>query len=222
MAAIDRWRSQGLRARSAEVELPEDPGELVLAVDAADPPTVTLRLERVDPPRPPASACCRVVPVWDVPGRADFRRSSREPTLTMRPQRALVGSVINDSEWQELFAQGRDLPARLGRGFDERVVEYGWLISRQIRGRVLDAGSVLNHRHVLERLLPTIANLTIATLAPEAATFVELGVSYLYGDVRELPFCDGWFDEVICLSTLEHVGMDMPSTGPMHRATPIQ
>jgi SAM-dependent methyltransferase len=67
---------------------------------------------------------------------------------------------------------------------------------------------VLNHRHVLERLLPRIDELTIMTLAPEPVAFTSLGISYLYGDLRALPFRDDWFDEVVCLSTLEHVGMD--------------
>ena len=100
------------------------------------------------------------------------------------------------------------LPPGFGSGFDERVVEYPWLLSRRLSGRVLDAGSVLNHRHVLEPLLPTIDELTIVTLAPEPSAFTELGVSYLYADLRRLPLRDGWFDEVVCLSTLEHVGMD--------------
>jgi SAM-dependent methyltransferase len=30
----------------------------------------------------------------------------------------------------------------------------------------------------------------------------------VYADLRELPFRDGFFDTVICASTLEHVGMD--------------
>jgi SAM-dependent methyltransferase len=33
-------------------------------------------------------------------------------------------------------------------------------------------------------------------------------VSYVYDDLRDLPFRDGRFDTVVSLSTLEHVGMD--------------
>ena len=88
------------------------------------------------------------------------------------------------------------------------MVEYGWLFSRGLCGRVLDAGSVLNHRHLVERLLPAIDELTIVTLAPEAISLNSLGVSYLYADLRRLPLRDDWFDEVVCLSTIEHVGMD--------------
>ena len=127
--------------------------------------------------------------------------------------RALVASLVDDADWQALFAAGDKLPDGLGAGFDERVVEYPWLFSRGLRGRVLDAGSVLNHRHVLERTLARGESLTIATLAPEPLAFTSLGVSYLYADLRELPLRDGWFDEVVCLSTLEHVGMDNTTYG---------
>ena len=87
-------------------------------------------------------------------------------------------------------------------------MEYPWLFSRGLSGRVLDAGSVLNHRHLLEHLLPIVDDLTIVTLAPEPAAFTELGVSYLFDDLRTLSLRDDCFDEVVCLSTLEHVGMD--------------
>jgi SAM-dependent methyltransferase len=208
VAVIDRWRSQGLCTRGVEVELPESPEELVLAVDAADPPTVTLRLERVDPPPPVRE---RFLPRRTRLGRKWARRFPAVEPATHAynaSHRALVGSLIDDPEWQEIFAAGAELPEGLGAGFDERVVEYPWLFSRGIGGKVLDAGSVLNHRHVLERLLPGVEDLTIATLAPEVYSFTELRVSYLYRDLRELPFRDDWFDEVVCLSTLEHVGMD--------------
>ncbi len=127
--------------------------------------------------------------------------------------RALIASLLDSKEWRAIFASGRQLPAGLGFGFDERVVEYPWLFSRGLSGRVLDAGSVLNHRHVVERLLPAIDDLSIVTLAPEPVSLTSLGISYLYGDLRNLPLRDDWFDEIVCLSTLEHVGMDNSSYG---------
>ncbi len=208
VAVIDGWRAEGLRARGAEVELPEDPGRLVLAVDAADPPRTTLRLERVDPAPPVWEA---LLPASKRLGRLSARRFPpvEHNTLAyLASQRALVRWLIEDQAWSGLFRDGGELPAGLGVGFDERVVEYPWLFGRGLRGRVLDAGSVLNHRHVIEPLLDRADDLTIVTLAPEVASFNELGVSYLYADLRDLPLRDDWFDEIVCLSTLEHVGMD--------------
>jgi FkbM family methyltransferase len=209
VSVLDGYRAMGLRVTGAEGELPSDPGHLVQAVDAAEVPFTTLRL---DPIGPPAQFSDRLLPASAQLGRTWARRfpATVEPgTLEYdATHRALVGSVLDSARWREIFAADQQLPAGLGAGFDERVVEYPWLVSRGLTGRVLDAGSVLNHRHVLERLLPEIDALTVVTLAPEPVAFTGLGVSYLYDDLRLLPFRDGWFDDVVCLSTIEHVGMD--------------
>jgi SAM-dependent methyltransferase len=209
VSLLDRYRAAGLRAVDPGRELPEDPGQLVQAVDGAEMPIATLRLERVDPP-PRAGES--LLPSGLRLGRSWARRfpPTAEPgTLAYDAgHRALVISLLESEEWRAEFAGAGRLPAGLGAGFDERVVEYPWLFSRRLSGRILDAGSVLNHRHLLERVPAPIEDLTIVTLAPEPVAFTELGASYLYGDLRRLPLRDDWFDEVVCLSTLEHVGMD--------------
>jgi SAM-dependent methyltransferase len=208
VAVIDRWRAEGLRARGAERELPEDPGQLVLAVDAADPPLAKLRLERVDAE---PSLRERMLPAERRLGRTWARRFPPTEPVTLAydaTHRALIASLLASEEWRGLFAAGAKFPDGLGVGYDERVVEYPWLFSRGLRGRVLDAGSVLNHRHVVEAILKEVDDLTIATLAPEPVAFISMAVSYLFADLRELPLRDDWFDEIVCLSTLEHVGMD--------------
>lgn len=102
------------------------------------------------------------------------------------------------------------LPAGYGRWLDERIVEYPWFFSRLRagNGRLLDAGSVLNFDLLLQ--LPKLheKDLTIMTLAPEQDCFWRYGVSYVFGDLRETGFRDDYFDFVVCLSTLEHVGLD--------------
>ena len=209
VSVLDGYRSLGLRVVGAEGDLPSDPGELVQTVDAGELPFTTLRLEPIDAP---PTAMERLLPGGRRLGRKWERRfpPGAEPgTLAYdSTQRALVGSVLDEPAWIERFARGADLPAGLGAGYDERVVEYGWLFSRGLRGRVLDAGSVLNHRHLVERLLSGIDELTIVTLAPEATSLNSLGISYLYSDLRDLPLRDDRYDEVVCLSTIEHVGMD--------------
>jgi SAM-dependent methyltransferase len=71
---------------------------------------------------------------------------------------------------------------------------------------MLDAGSALNHAH--DRLMPRLESLHIATLAPEPHAFTDRGVSYVYEDLRDLPYRGSYFDTIACISTLEHVGMD--------------
>ena len=116
--------------------------------------------------------------------------------------------MLDAPEAVGLFRDGVQLPGGYGVGLDERVVEYPWVLSRAPFGRLLDAGSVLNHAHVIDRFLRHADLLHVATLAPEPEAFTERGVSYAYCDLRDLPYRDGLFDTVVSISTLEHVGMD--------------
>jgi SAM-dependent methyltransferase len=122
--------------------------------------------------------------------------------------RAFIERVLDDAQLLERFRHEERLPRRYGIGFDERVIEYPWLLASAPGGHVLDAGSTLNHEHVLERFLPRCLDLHVVTLAPEAESFPELGVVYSFADVRDLPYPDGSFHTVVAASTLEHVGMD--------------
>jgi glycosyltransferase involved in cell wall biosynthesis/SAM-dependent methyltransferase len=126
---------------------------------------------------------------------------------------AFVGHALDDGALIETIREGGDLPASYGRGFDERVVEFPWLASRRLAGLVLDAGSTLNHLHVLRRLRPLMDDLHIVTLAAEDRAFPSLDVSYLYADLRHLPLADDTYDRVLSLSTLEHVGLDLAHFG---------
>ena len=121
-----------------------------------------------------------------------------------------IQEVLNDSELMTRILKTERLPAGYGYGYDERVVEYPWVLARlsDESTRLLDAGSVFNYQEIIDH--PKIAKkkFTIFTLAPEQNAFWKRGISYEYGDLRELPFKDDWFDEIISLSTLGHVGMD--------------
>jgi SAM-dependent methyltransferase len=117
--------------------------------------------------------------------------------------------VLQSTDAQQLFANARPLPQGFGIGFDERVIEYPWVLSHlPAGGRVLDAGSTLNHAHVLDAFLPRLEALHILTLTPEAVAFPERSVSYVYGDMRDIPYRDGFFDAIVAISSVEHVGMD--------------
>jgi len=95
-------------------------------------------------------------------------------------------------------------------GLDERAVEYPWLFSRLPghSGRLLDAGSVLNHDFLVHHPQLAEKTTTIMTLAPEDVCFWQEGISYVYGDIRDTCFRDDYFDYVVSLSTLEHIGLN--------------
>jgi SAM-dependent methyltransferase len=104
----------------------------------------------------------------------------------------------------------RALPAGYGRWLDERIVEYPWLFAHlpDGPGKLLDAGSALNFDYMLREPKLRQKQLTIMTLAPEDECFWKLGVSYVFGDLRNLCFREGHFDYIVSISTVEHIGLD--------------
>jgi glycosyltransferase involved in cell wall biosynthesis/SAM-dependent methyltransferase len=157
----------------------------------------------------------------DVDGRAEALQLAGWPEAPEQPwsaeyverHREFVTRALDDPSLLLAIKTGRPLPQRYGVGFDERVVEFPWTVTRDLTGAVLDAGSTLNHPHVLIRLRPLVDELHIVTLAPEGQAYPFLDVSYLYSDLRELPVQDATYDRVVSISTLEHVGMDNEQYG---------
>jgi SAM-dependent methyltransferase len=90
-------------------------------------------------------------------------------------------------------------------GTDERVVEIPWVLSRLRReGRVLEVGYAFAEAAYLAGLLRSGVDLVGVDLATRDVEGMETVVA----DVCELPFEDGRFDQVLLVSTLEHVGAD--------------
>jgi SAM-dependent methyltransferase len=142
----------------------------------------------------------------------DYLRSDRRPwRFGYSIYRAkYIAQVVRDDSILGIFRDNKPLPSSYGFRVDARTVEIPWVLARvmQRSGQLLDAGSALNLDYVVTA--PALANykITIATLAPEAICLWNLGISYVFGDLRALDFRDDWFDAVVCISTIEHVGMD--------------
>lgn len=122
----------------------------------------------------------------------------------------LILQTINDQKILNCFLKGDRLPEKFGIGFDERCVEYPWLFANfpKEATNLLDAGSVLNFQLILDHSLFSHKQLHILTLAPENNCFWQKKISYLYDDLRNIPIRDNYYDAIICLSTLEHIGCD--------------
>ncbi len=127
-----------------------------------------------------------------------------------------IRDILSNPDFLIKFRNNNQLPERYGIGLDERCIEYPWLFSHiNSDAKVyLDAGSALNHQFILENNFWNDKSLTIFTLAPEANCFWNKNISYNFGDLRQLPYKDHWFDEVVCISTLEHIGMNNSMYSP--------
>jgi SAM-dependent methyltransferase len=120
----------------------------------------------------------------------------------------LMIESLADKNLMELFRQGKPLPAGYGRRLDERVVECPWAISRVKPGPglLLDAGSVLNTPMFLDA--PELRQQQIIIYSLEMdSVHLDPRLSYLHGDFREPILRDGIFDNIVCISTVEHIGM---------------
>ncbi|MBA2642822.1 MAG: methyltransferase domain-containing protein [Actinobacteria bacterium] len=90
-------------------------------------------------------------------------------------------------------------------GTDERVVEIPWVLSRlRSSVRVLEVGYAFAEAPYLAALVRS----SVELVGVDLATRDVEGMERVEADVCELPFDDRSFDQVLLVSTLEHVGAD--------------
>jgi SAM-dependent methyltransferase len=89
---------------------------------------------------------------------------------------------------------------------DERAIEIPWCLARyQGERRVLDVGYAFAEPAYLAGLVGLGAEEVVGV---DLAQTKVPGLFGVVADVRSLPFEEGTFDLVYCISTLEHVGRD--------------
>jgi hypothetical protein len=173
------------------------------------------------------NAIARGLLPWLVRGRVALARTAAGPATGADPIQQYVSGgrvpwspgyskfknqflsrVFADGALMDRFRRGDELPVGYGPGLDERVVECPWTIAhlRPGTGRILDAGSVFNTPLILR--LPAIRDRTLIIYSLDM-DWMDLNprVSYLFGDFRESVLRDALFETIVCISTLEHVGM---------------
>lgn len=121
-----------------------------------------------------------------------------------------INSVLQSDDLMNHFRLDWQLPEGYGFRLDERVVEYPWVLSRLDDGAtwLLDAGGTLSYQYLLALPVFSRKSVVVYTLAPDGEMVREAHVSYVYGDLRSTILRDGAFKEIVCISTLEHIGMD--------------
>ena len=146
---------------------------------------------------------------------ADVSRPARVRWQAWRHEQFLR-EVLGDQDACLRIAHGGPLPPGYGRGLSERAIEYPWVLGQRLHGELLDAGGTFNHAIVLAATPPQVKHVHVVTLAPERE-LPDPRISYCWTDLRQLPIDDASFDVIVCLSTLEHVGMDNTGYGADER-----
>jgi SAM-dependent methyltransferase len=125
-------------------------------------------------------------------------------------RRRVIKDVLANEALVSRIVKGEPLPAGYGVGVDERCIEYPWVLAQVGDGpeTLLDAGSALNHEFILEYPALLKKTIHIVSLAPENTSFVHKGISYLFADLRNIPVRDSFYQVIVCISTLEHIGCD--------------
>lgn len=123
-------------------------------------------------------------------------------------EESIIESISNAIVLKE-FSK-KKVPVNYGYRLDERIVEYPWIFANLKKEKTvfLDAGSTFNFDYLLNDELIENKDKYIYTFHPENKSYNHKKISYVYGDLRDLPFKDEFFDEIVCQSTIEHIDMD--------------
>jgi SAM-dependent methyltransferase len=123
-------------------------------------------------------------------------------------QESIIKNISDAVVLDEFF--NKRVPLNFGFRLDERIVEYPWIFANLQKNKTifLDAGSTFNFDYLLTNKLIENKEKYIYTFHPECKSYNEKKISYVYGDLRELPFKNDFFEEIVCQSTIEHIDMD--------------
>ena len=150
--------------------------------------------------------------------------------LPSKQMRAAVGQAAKrarDRYITEVMSRGGEFsPEPFGAGLDERAIEIPLALATARLfepGEVLDAGSSLNLPLVRSLVGRPRARMTHFTQAGDAEPIIpgdEQHFVRAFGDLRRLEFGDAAFDRIVCVSTLEHVGMNNDRYGGSNEQAP--
>ena len=177
------------------------------------------------------AALAEFAPAWgDMPLKEGI---SRLESKWMRAALSRAARDARDRRVVELMAGGRGLAADaavrisgLGVGLDERVLELPFALDVARLGEpgeVLDAGSSINLpvvRQIVGRPAARVTHFTQSGSREPQLPGDEDRFIFKFGDLRQMPFADATFHRAVCVSTLEHVGMDNAQYGGASETDP--
>ena len=220
MSSIAHQTVEALRAELEPLEWSERFERIAQAHKAAQlearEPITALRTELA------GRALLELAPRW---GSVPFKDAILKLPKRMRGPLSRAAKDLRDRRIAEVMARGGlplDGQSETGRfavGLDERAVEMPLALAAAALdqpGEVLDAGSALNLpivRAIAGRSCARLTHFTLPGSNEPVLAGDEDRFAYSFGDLRAMPFRDGAFSRVVCVSTLEHVAMDTTRFG---------
>ena len=91
-----------------------------------------------------------------------------------------IDRILKNKDLLKLFKNSERLPEKYGIGIDERIIEIPWVVSQigDSYAEMLDAGSALNFKEIIEHENITSKKLFIMNLNPESNCFWKKGVGF--------------------------------------------
>jgi len=169
-----------------------------------------------------ARALQELGPTW---GHVPFKDAILKLPKRMRGPLSRAAKDLRDRRIADVMARGglpldgSGEPGRFAVGLDERAVEMPLALAAaalEQPGEVLDAGSALNLpivRAIVGRPRARLTHFTLPGSNEPVLQGDEDRFVYAFGDLRAMPFPDGSFSRIVCVSTLEHVAMDTTRFG---------
>lgn len=141
----------------------------------------------------------------------DLRKALNRHFRVLRENAIIDAIQTRAVRWDEPISHNPKAP--LGSGLDERIVEFPLAFEAagfDKPGKILDAGAALNLPYIRKLMGTPQARIVHFTQSgdKEMCEFAHDRHAYLFGDLRQTDFRDSTFDCVLCISTLEHIGMD--------------
>jgi O-antigen chain-terminating methyltransferase len=119
---------------------------------------------------------------------------------------ALAFAAAQRARPRDVRGPARPRELRAPASSDERAIEIPWCLARYSgERRVLDVGYAFAEPAYLAGLVALGARELVGV---DLADLDVPGLRRVVADVRNLPFGEGSFDLIFCISTLEHVGRD--------------
>jgi SAM-dependent methyltransferase len=135
--------------------------------------------------------------------------------LVKEEQEKALGEILDGTAIRE-----KSIIKAFNTSYNERIIELPTVVEALLRldeepSHILDVGNALNKKSIIRQIKDKKKRINFFTQSAdkeEIHSFSDVA-SYNFGDAINLPFKDGLFSSITCVSTIEHVGFENKNYG---------